>query len=170
VYLEPQLTVDAVFDFQRWMAPEVSLCLPYGKKADVYSFGIFFYQLCTLKLPFGKITPEWHIRWVVKRATRPKIPLSVPCFLRDTMKACWSPEPSDRPSFKDICARLPDALDLTEQTNDLLDKSMHSTEHSMDGIHKQSQSSHVKAASHTCEYTVLPLGALQLRANTSKAA
>jgi hypothetical protein len=139
VYLEPQLTVDAVFDFQRWMAPEVCLCKPYGLKADVYSYGLFFYQLCSLKLPFGKITPDWHITWVVKKDTRPKIPLSVPRFLRDTMKACWSPKPSDRPSFQDICNRLPDSMNSTEildRSTHLLDRSKHSAaERGVDGIY-----------------------------------
>jgi hypothetical protein len=137
LYLGAQLTLHAaVFDFQRWMAPEVCLCLPYGLKADVYSFGLLFYQLLSLKLPFGTIQEDWHYRWVVKRATRPTIPLSLPAFLRDKIKACWSPNPSDRPSFEDICARFPDDIESLEMTkqgrciNDrsgfLLDKSMHS--------------------------------------------
>jgi serine/threonine protein kinase len=65
VYLVAQLTLHAVLDFQRWMAPEVCLCLPYGLKADVYSFGLLFYQLLSLKLPFGDIKEsmcgeEWY--------------------------------------------------------------------------------------------------------------
>jgi serine/threonine protein kinase len=131
------------------MAPEVCLCKPYGLKADVYSFGLLFYQLCTLKLPFGKIEYDWHIRWAVKRGTRPRIPLAVPRLLRDLVKACWSPEPSDRPSFKDICARLPADINSLEPTDDLLDRShhlldqsMHSLEHFMDSLREQSQLSH----------------------------
>jgi hypothetical protein len=137
VYLEPQLTLDAVFDFQRWMAPEVCLCLPYGLKADVYSFGIFFYQLLALQLPFGNIQEDWHYRFVVKRGTRPAIPHSLPDFLRDKIKACWSPKPSDRPSFKDICASFPEDIESLQMTREgrtsildrsrhLLDKSLHS--------------------------------------------
>jgi hypothetical protein len=110
------------------MAPEVCLCLPYGLKADVYSFGLFFYQLLALKLPFGNIQEDWHYRWVVKRGTRPSIPHSLPDFLRDKIKACWSPNPSDRPSFKDICACFPEyigALHTTKQRQSIVDRSRH---------------------------------------------
>jgi hypothetical protein len=138
VYREPQLTLDAVLDFQRWMAPEVCLCLPYGLKADVYSFGLFFYQLLALELPFGQIQEQWHYRWVVKRGTRPLIPASMPGFLRDKIQACWSPNPSDRPSFKDICDRFPEDIEsiyktkpqrrsIIDRSRHLLDKSIHST-------------------------------------------
>jgi hypothetical protein len=137
-YLEAQLTLHAaVFDFQRWMAPEVCLCLPYGLKADVYSFGLLFYQLLSLKLPFGTIQEDWHYRWVVKRGTRPQIPPTLPAFLRDKIKACWSPNPSDRPSFRYICAKFPgdiESLEMTKQgrciddrSHFLMDKSMNSS-------------------------------------------
>ena len=35
------------------MAPEVCTSGRYGLKADVYSFGLLLWHLCTLKLPFG---------------------------------------------------------------------------------------------------------------------
>jgi hypothetical protein len=137
VSLEIQLTLDVVLDFQRWMAPEVCLCLPYGLKADVYSYGLFFYQLLSLKLPFGDIKEDWHLRWVVKRGVRPTIPRHLPAFLRDTIKSCWSPTPSDRPSFTDLCSRFPKEIEslvinkqrrsILDRSGHLLDKSIHST-------------------------------------------
>jgi serine/threonine protein kinase len=133
VCLEAQLTVDAVLDFQRWMAPEVCLCLPYGLKADVYSFGLLFYQLLALKLPFGNIQEDRHYRRVVKRGTRPWIPQSLPGFLREKIKACWSPNPSDRPSFKDICASFPEdikSLQMTKQRRSVVNRSLDNSLHS----------------------------------------
>jgi serine/threonine protein kinase len=136
VSLEPQLTLDAVLDFQRWMAPEVCLCVPYGLKADVYSFGLFFYYLLAMKLPFGDIKQDWHMKRVVKGGVRPTIPHHLPAFLRDTVKACWSPKPSDRPSFAHLCSLFPEGIEsiviskhrrsILDRSGHLLDKSMHS--------------------------------------------
>lgn len=120
------------------MAPEVCLCKPYGLKADVYSFGLFFYELVALKLPFGEVQEDWHYRWVVKRGTRPSIPSSLPGFLRDSIKACWSLNPSDRPSFKDICSSFPDyivSLDMTQQRQSILDRSRHLMDKSKHSTH-----------------------------------
>ncbi len=48
------------------MAPEVMLCKSYGLKADTYSFGLFFWHLCTLLVPFGeKVTRDQHFHLVV---------------------------------------------------------------------------------------------------------
>jgi serine/threonine protein kinase len=37
------------------MAPEVLNEAEYNFKADIWSFGVLLYQLCTLKLPFADI-------------------------------------------------------------------------------------------------------------------
>jgi serine/threonine protein kinase len=127
------------------MAPEVCLSKPYGLKVDVYSFGLFFWQLCTLKQPFGEITADWHERWVVKRDTRPQIPSSLPPFVRDIIQACWSPKPSDRPSFKAICDRMPRDISLLQEvgvsmlhdrSQHLVNKSQHSAEVFMEKLKK----------------------------------
>ncbi len=34
---------------RRYMSPEVALCLPYGKPADVYSFAILFWEVLALE-------------------------------------------------------------------------------------------------------------------------
>ncbi|KAJ8772678.1 hypothetical protein K2173_027855 [Erythroxylum novogranatense] len=41
----------------RWMAPEVIEHKPYDHKADVFSFGIFLWELLTGKLPYEHLTP-----------------------------------------------------------------------------------------------------------------
>lgn len=51
---------------RRWMAPEVFLGQPYGLKADVYSFGLMFWYVVALELPFGDIIAANHVNFVIR--------------------------------------------------------------------------------------------------------
>lgn len=41
----------------RWMAPEIIEHKPYGKKADMFSFGVVLWELLTGKVPYADMTP-----------------------------------------------------------------------------------------------------------------
>jgi serine/threonine protein kinase len=41
----------------RWMAPEMYKHKPYGRKVDVYSFGLVLWELVTGSLPYEDMTP-----------------------------------------------------------------------------------------------------------------
>lgn len=41
----------------RWMAPEMYKHKPYGRKVDVYSFGLLLWELVTGSLPYEDMTP-----------------------------------------------------------------------------------------------------------------
>ena len=41
----------------RWMAPEMIKHKPYGRKVDVYSFGLLLWEMLTGKVPFEDMTP-----------------------------------------------------------------------------------------------------------------
>ncbi|KAL7536053.1 hypothetical protein ACHAXR_006886, partial [Thalassiosira sp. AJA248-18] len=58
----------------RYMAPEVGLGLGYGLPADVHSFGILLWEICSLKIPFERITSAhgFH-KSVFKKGARPKL-------------------------------------------------------------------------------------------------
>eukprot|EP00545_Synedropsis_sp_CCMP1620_P009277 CAMPEP_0119009066 /NCGR_PEP_ID=MMETSP1176-20130426/4117_1 /TAXON_ID=265551 /ORGANISM="Synedropsis recta cf, Strain CCMP1620" /LENGTH=394 /DNA_ID=CAMNT_0006961511 /DNA_START=16 /DNA_END=1204 /DNA_ORIENTATION=- len=43
---------------RRYMAPEVVLCRDYGLSADVYSFGILFWEMSALAQPFRTYSPD----------------------------------------------------------------------------------------------------------------
>jgi serine/threonine protein kinase len=41
-----------------WMAPEVLRSEPYSNKADVYSYGIVLWEICSREPPFAKLKPH----------------------------------------------------------------------------------------------------------------
>jgi serine/threonine protein kinase len=98
----------------RYMAPEVILASKtadksYGKKADVYSFGILMWHLWTLKRPFDdyhdyKTFQDLLLKDVSSGRARPKParPWRCPRWLCDLMAACWEDSPADRPDFTAI--------------------------------------------------------------------
>lgn len=80
------------------MAPEVALDLPYNKSVDVYSFGVLFWQICSLSTPYAGFTSQMHALQVVQKGLRP-IPHSTwPYSWVSFMKSAWHSEPSQRPS------------------------------------------------------------------------
>ena len=84
----------------RYMAPEVGLELGYGVSADVHSFGILLWEICSLKKPFGNVKSgdELHKK-VFEKGVRPKVNKSWPPVLKDTLISCWSPYAGDRPTM-----------------------------------------------------------------------
>lgn len=84
----------------RYMAPEVALRNGYALPADVHSFGILLWEICSLKKPFAKIKSHDELRAnVYEKGGRPKLSKYWPPVLQDTMKNCWSSFPGERPSM-----------------------------------------------------------------------
>jgi len=120
---------------RRFMAPEVIQCMNYGLKADVYSFSILLWHICSMKEPFPHMDANKHFEHVVIKKKRPKKLLRhIPSRIRKMVAEGWSDDPSLRPNFQEIC----DTLRMTitcRQTGDnavnrselLKDRSIHST-------------------------------------------
>jgi serine/threonine protein kinase len=84
----------------RYMAPEVGLELGYGLSADVYSFGILLWAICSLKKPFCHVRSAADLhRTVFEKNGRPKSHKHCPQVLRDLMTSCWSSSPNERPAM-----------------------------------------------------------------------
>ncbi|GLI63196.1 hypothetical protein VaNZ11_006095 [Volvox africanus] len=90
----------------RWMAPEVIEHKPYDEKADVFSFGIVLWELLTCKVPYTDMTPLQAAVGVVQKGLRPAIPPNCPLPVAELMGTCWTGEPAQRPSFRDLAPRL----------------------------------------------------------------
>jgi serine/threonine protein kinase len=94
----------------RHMAPEVVICDNYGFSADVYSFGLVFWEAMALKTPYGKgLTRAKHFKEVVQQGRRPdtsKTRKIISPRCHSVMEACWSKNPSKRPNFDAICENL----------------------------------------------------------------
>ncbi|KAJ8453996.1 hypothetical protein ONZ45_g19480 [Pleurotus djamor] len=91
----------------RWMAPELIDGEKLDKPADVYSYALLLWELYTGQVPYGDIPDRAFARRVVDKQERPSRPSN---FDNDTLwlltQSCWSPEPSSRPVFPVIQAKL----------------------------------------------------------------
>jgi len=90
----------------RWMAPEMCKRKPYGRKVDVYSFGLVLWELVSGSLPYEEMTPLQAAYAVVNKNLRPVVPLSCPTPLQQLMEQCWSAQPDKRPEFSQIVQTL----------------------------------------------------------------
>lgn len=86
----------------RYMSPEVARCEPYNLTADVYSFGLLLWQVCSLMLPYDGMNRQDHSELVVYGNERPPLDSAWSTPLRILMKRAWEPDPSVRPSMESI--------------------------------------------------------------------
>lgn len=83
----------------RWMAPEMIKRKPYGRKVDMYSFGLILWELVAGKIPYEDMTPIQAAFAVVDKNIRPVIPSECPPVMQALMEQCWSTQPEERPEF-----------------------------------------------------------------------
>ena len=77
----------------------------YSIKADVYSYGIMIWEMCTRMTPYGDMTQQQISLYVSVKKGRPDkslIPSHTPQLLVKLMEQCWDEEPNNRPSFEQI--------------------------------------------------------------------
>jgi len=86
----------------RYMAPEVARSEPYSLTADVYSFGLLLWQICSMDLPYDGMNRQDHSELVVHGNERPAIDSSWSTPLRILMKRSWESDPLARPSMDSI--------------------------------------------------------------------
>jgi len=89
-----------------WTAPEVLNNEKYGEKADVYSFAICLWEMCTREEPYHGRPPFRVVVAVATEGLRPTIPDDCNVFYRTLMTNCWSAYPDERPSFDEILDEL----------------------------------------------------------------
>ncbi|KAG4959907.1 hypothetical protein AAZX31_13G162900 [Glycine max] len=83
----------------RWMAPEMIKRKSYGRKVDVYSFGLILWEMVTGTIPYEDMTPIQAAFAVVNKNARPVIPSDCPPAMRALIEQCWSLHPDKRPEF-----------------------------------------------------------------------
>jgi len=83
----------------RYMAPEVALSEPYNLTADVYSFDLVLWHLCSLEVPYDGMNRCDHLTNVVKGSERPELNRSWSTQIKILMKRSWDPIPLLRPSM-----------------------------------------------------------------------
>jgi Protein tyrosine and serine/threonine kinase len=92
----------------------VALCEPYDQRVDAYSFGILFWQICSLTTPFQGYSTKLHSERVVRGGSRPKPESSWPLAWVQLMQECWSKDIHSRPDFDHVVTVL------DEEVTDLL--------------------------------------------------
>jgi len=91
----------------RYMAPENGLHKGYTLSADVYSFGILLWEICSLAKPFASFKSATHFEAAVfEGGERPMVDLSWPKHIRHLMIKCWSTDATARPSITDVVSTL----------------------------------------------------------------
>ncbi|KAL7525348.1 hypothetical protein ACHAXR_003338 [Thalassiosira sp. AJA248-18] len=86
----------------RYMAPEVAKNMPYSLSVDAYSFGVLFWQLCALSVPYAGYSCKMHSDLVVGKGYRPSACASWPESWSLLMSQCWAADHRSRPSFEHI--------------------------------------------------------------------
>lgn len=91
----------------RWMAPEtLADSSVYSHKTDVWSFGIFLWELFTLaQMPYPNLKNEKLLDWL-SEGNRNACPRLAPILMFELMLHCWRSNPSERPDFDEIYRSL----------------------------------------------------------------
>ncbi|KAK4491661.1 hypothetical protein RD792_002424 [Penstemon davidsonii] len=86
----------------RWMAPEMIKRKHYGRKVDVYGFGLILWEFVAGTIPYEDMTPIQAAFAVVNKNLRPVIPGDSPPAMKALIEQCWSLQPDKRPEFWQI--------------------------------------------------------------------
>ncbi|KAF2297704.1 hypothetical protein GH714_002355 [Hevea brasiliensis] len=83
----------------RWMAPEMIKKKSYGRRVDVYSFGLILWEMVAGTIPYEDMNPIQAAFAVVNKNLRPVIPRDCPPAMRALIEQCWCLHPEKGPSF-----------------------------------------------------------------------
>ena len=92
-------------------APEVihtvkgKYCSLYDHRADIFSFGMFLYQMISRRNPYHNI-PTYRIDTAIENGERPKYPNNSYYYLTQLMEKCWDGNPANRPDTDEIIKNL----------------------------------------------------------------
>ena len=113
-----------------FLSPETFIDGVVTKKSNVYSFGILMYEVICLRNPFYELRHYDSrfslINCIVRYRFRPKFLDPIKESIKNLIEQCWSSNPDERPSFKEIFNKLAydenyyiDDVDI-EQINDYI--------------------------------------------------
>jgi len=94
------------FETVRWMAPESIISHDFTLKSDVWSYGVFIYEVLARDKPFSSLPYSQVITQIVNNGLVVQPPENSPRALKQLILDCCSKQPEKRPSFEFICERL----------------------------------------------------------------
>ncbi|XP_018417698.1 PREDICTED: megakaryocyte-associated tyrosine-protein kinase [Nanorana parkeri] len=90
----------------KWTAPEALLHNKFSSRSDVWSFGIFLWEVYAYgRGPYPSMTVK-EVYERVCNGYRLEAPESCPCIIYSLMRSCWEDDPAKRPSFKKLKEKL----------------------------------------------------------------
>lgn len=83
-----------------YISPEVMNGENYNETCDVFSFSMLMHEVLHNKVkPFGDNAMYIEVRIARDANFRPEITAACAQWAKDLIRACWSHQPSNRPSF-----------------------------------------------------------------------
>lgn len=92
--------------FYSWMSPEVIRYSKYSKASDVWSFGVFLWELLTGEVPYKGLDQAAIAYGVAANGLTLPIPSSCPEIFSNLIKSCWHLDPQKRLTFSQIIETL----------------------------------------------------------------
>nr|XP_056717173.1 macrophage colony-stimulating factor 1 receptor [Euleptes europaea] len=100
----------------KWMAPESIFECVYTVQSDVWSYGIFLWEIFSLgRSPYPGMKVDSKFYSLVKQGYHMAKPDYASDDTYNIMKACWSLEPTQRPTFTEICTVIQKQLDANKE-------------------------------------------------------
>jgi serine/threonine protein kinase len=91
----------------RYMAPEVARSQAYSFPADVHSYSILMWEVCTLQKAYANAVSVSRMQHQIAHGNvRPSLERIESTGIRDLLTNCWNPDPSLRPTFEHIAKEL----------------------------------------------------------------
>ncbi|NWX23009.1 CSF1R factor, partial [Aegotheles bennettii] len=100
----------------KWMAPESIFDCIYTVQSDVWSYGILLWEIFSLgKSPYPGMVVNSKFYSMVKRGYQMARPDFAPLEMYSIMQACWSLEPTQRPTFDQIGCFIQKELEMHKE-------------------------------------------------------
>ena len=87
----------------KWMAPEAIKARVYGKKTDIWSYGVTVWEIVARQDPYAGMDPLTVATQVCYQGLRLELVPNTPPVLSELMHAVFVEDPAQRPDFKQIC-------------------------------------------------------------------
>jgi len=101
-----------------YMSPELFRGQPHTQSSDVYAFGIIMWEVSSQQSPFSGHDHDVLLMLQICNGLRPTLVDATPKCWSDLMQRCWHPNPSNRPTAKDIVGMLYDWNDILDGDQD----------------------------------------------------
>jgi len=102
-----------------FMAPEVYASTPYDESSDIYSLGLIFWKVMSLKPLFPHLTVNMLKDLVITRGVRPVLESKWSESMRNLIGLMWDKNPKKRPNAQQIHDSLSQELERLDRSKNV---------------------------------------------------